>query len=199
MSSKIGVSLLIVIFLTALSSGSFGAIQNLVNNSDFENGTEGWSIGADYGSLAIDNSVEGIVGSTLYAKIDKLGANAWEPEIHSPDFALDMNKTYTVDFWAKTEAGKTRNLMVKFEQLDVWGGPSGTVTIDDQWKPYNMTGVADFQSPPNSVIHIQFEGSVDDIWFSHFRVYQGDYVPEILTPVSPVDRLSTAWGKIKIR
>ena len=199
MVSRIGVLILMMLFSIILISGATAAITNMVGNPDFENGVEGWSIGADYGSLAIDESVTAIVGKTLYAKIDKLGANAWEPEIHSPDFALDNGKTYTIDFWAKTEAGKTRNLMIKFEQLDLWGGPSDTVTVTDNWQQLHITGVSDFQSPPNSVIHIQFEGSVDDIWFSHFRVYGGEYVAEVLSAVTPASKLATTLGEIRGR
>jgi len=197
MISRICVLMMIVTFSVILFSTTAMAITNLVKNGDFEKDTEGWSFGADYGSLTIDKKEKGIVGNAIYVKVDKLGANPWEPEIHSPDFPLNLNKTYTVDFWAKTEPGKKRNLMVKFEQLDKWGGPSGIVTIDDQWKVYHLTLVSDFQSPPNSVIHIQFEGSVDDVWFSHFRVYEGQYVPEALSPVSPASKLASKWGEIK--
>jgi hypothetical protein len=58
-------------------------------------------------------------------------------------------------------------------------------------------------SPPNVVIHIQFNNIKDDVWFDHFRVYQGEYVPEELgqpkISVTPMGRLATAWGQIKSR
>lgn len=197
MNSKSFILFLVVLFSVMLVSNVDSAIKNLLNNPNFENGVEGWSFGADYGSISVDTKEKAPVGGVLYTKVDKLGANAWEPEIHSPDFPLDLDKTYTMDFFAKTEPGKTRNLMIKFEQLDKWGGPSGVITINDQWKQYNLTAKSDFQSPPNSVIHIQFEGSVDDVWFHSFRVYEGEFAPTVLSPVSPVGRLATAWGEIK--
>ncbi len=197
MNSKSVTLLLVALFSIMLVSGANAAIKNLLNNPDFENDVEGWSFGADYGSISIDPKEKAPVGKVMYTKVDRLGANPWEPEIHSPDFPLDLGKTYTMDFWAKTEPGKKRNLMIKFEQLDIWGGPSGVITIDDQWKQYNLTAQSDFQSPPNSVIHIQFEGSVDDVWFRNFRVYEGEFVPTVLSPVSPIGRLTTAWGEIK--
>jgi len=197
MNSKIGVFILVLLFSMMLVSIASSAITNLVKNPDFEKDIEGWTIGADYGSLSIDKAEKAIFGNVLFAKIDKLGANAWEPEIHSPDFALGNGKTYTIDFWAKTEANKKRNLMVKFEQLEVWGGPSDIINVDDKWKVYHLTLKSDFQSPPNSVIHIQFEGSVDDVWFSHFRVYEGEYVAEVLSSVKSADKLATAWGQVK--
>jgi hypothetical protein len=197
MVSKIAVLILVMLFSIIMVSGATSAITNMVDNPDFVNDTEGWSIGADYGSLTIDKNEKGIVGNAVYCKVDRLGANPWEPEIHSPSFPLDKGKTYTIDFWAKTEAGKTRNLMVKFEQLDIWGGPSDTVIVTDKWQHHHITAVSDFQSPPNSVIHIQFEGSVDDVWFSHFRVYVGEYVPEVLSAVTPISKLTTTWGEIR--
>lgn len=189
MRLKIGLlsSILVLTMLVSVSA--------MVDNPDFLVDTEGWSIGADYGSLYLDGA--GVVGNAMHAQIDVLGENAWEPEIHSPEFGLDMGGMYTMDFWAKTESGSTRELGVKFEQLEEWGGPSGTVTVTDQWEHLYFTGESTFQSPPNSVIHIQFEGSTDDVWFSHFRVYEGEYDPETLASVTPADRLTTAWGFLK--
>lgn len=195
MRTKLSVVLLSVMFtLTLIVSGAV-AVDNMVANPNFEVDTEGWSIGADWASLYIDGP--GIVGNAVCAQIDSVGENAWEPEIHSPPFPLDLGTTYTMDFWAKTEPGLTRELVIKFEQLDIWGGPSGPVTITDQWEHHHFTGESDFQSPPDSVIHIQFEFTLEDVWFSGFRVYEGEYVEPELAPVNPVDRLATAWGHIK--
>jgi len=176
------------------------APKNIVPNPDFVKDAEGWSFGADYGTFKVDPSVKGIVGNAVLAKVDKVGANAWEPEIHSPGFDLKNGVKYTYAFWAKAEAGKTRVLGARFEQLDTWVGIGEDITINDQWKDYRFTGVWTHPgSPPQVVIHIAMNVPPEplvDVWFSNFRVYEGDYVVET-TPVNPMGRLATAWGSLK--
>jgi hypothetical protein len=186
--------LLATIIVLAMVVSGVAAVDNMVDNPGFDVDLEGWSIGAE-GELSI--AAVGIAGNCMFAAINELGADAWVPEIHSPAFGLNMGTTYTMDFWAKTEPGMTRDLGVKFEQLDLWGGPSGIVNVTDQWEHLYFTGESDFQSPPDSVIHIQFEGSLADIWFDEFRVYEGEYQEPDLASVTPMDRLTTSWGRIK--
>lgn len=190
----------IVFFVLIFSLTGISLPKNILNNPDFEKDTEGWSFGADYGTFKVDPSVKGIVGNAALAKVEKVGANAWEPEIHSPAFDLVNGKTYTYAFWAKTEPGKKRVLSCRFEQLDTWVGIGEDVTIDDQWKDYHFTGVWTHpSSPPQVVVHIAMNVAPEplaDAWFSHFRVYEGPYVEEQLSPVEPA-KVTTFWGKIK--
>ena len=72
MISRIMTLLLIVLFSTMLVSDTNSAVKNMVENPDFMNGTEGWSIGEAYGSITIDKSEKGIVGNVLYTKVDRL-------------------------------------------------------------------------------------------------------------------------------
>ena len=202
MRSKVsvaGVLLSSLLVLTMSVSGAV-AVDNMVTNPDLLVDTEGYSFGADYGTFLVDPSVPGIVGNAGLAKVDSVGADNWQPELHSPTFDLEQGKTYTLAFWAKTEPGKTRDIGPRFEQLDTWVGIGEDITIDDQWTDYHFTGEWTHpSSPPQVVIHVAFNLMLEDVWFSHFRAYEGEYVEEVLTPVTPVDRLATAWGQIKSR
>ena len=195
-----------ILVLTMLASGAAAKdddFENLLTNPDFETGTAGWSISAAWGSLSIDNkeSPPDTDYLSLLATITGAGAEAWEPEIHSPAYDVDAGEKYTMDFWAKTEEGAVRTLGIKFEQLDTWTGPATTITVTEEWQHFVYTPVMTMQSPPQVVIHIQFNGQLDDVWFSHFRVYQGEFVEEELggpkIAVKPMGRLTTAWGQIK--
>ncbi len=195
MYSKTGVVLCVLTLVIFLSS--VVAADNMVDNPDFEADTEGWSIGADYGSLALGGA--GIVGNALFAQIDSVGANSWEPEVHSPSFALENGKTYTYAFWAKTEPGVTRDLSVNFEETVTYAGLGEGITVTDQWVDYHFTGVWEEPDAPTTVIHIGFEFLLDDVWFSHFRVYEGEYVEEAVATGITVGSLITFWAKIKSR
>jgi len=183
-------------------------IENMLDNPDFDNGTNGWTLGglADgaAGALLPDKVKEKhdfVVGDILHAKIDGLGNDAWEPEIHSPPFDVKNGELYTVDFWAKTEPGSVRPLLVKFEQLDTWTGPSTVFdAVTGEWTEYHYSPTMTMGSPPQVVLHITFEGVTDDVWFDHFRVYQGEYTPEVEPEaIKPAGKLGATWGDIKSR
>ena len=208
-SSIAGVLLSCIFVLTMLVSGVAAQdeeIENILPNPDFEEGIGEWSIGAQWGTLSIDKREDSPTGHpVMLATINAVGVEAWEPEIHSPPFPLENGKTYTYAFWAKAEPDSRRSLGPSFEQLDTWVGMGQGISLTDEWKEYHFTGVwTDPSSPPAVVIHIGFNFQTDDVWFSHFRVYEGEYVEEALEnipprAVTPVARLTTAWGKIKSR
>ena len=188
--------LLSSVLVFTLPISGIAAVKNLVGNPDFAKDTEGWSIGADFATLTIDKNEKGVGGSNvILANVTKVGANAWEPEIHSPAFDLAKGKKFTMSLWAK--ADKAHPLILKFEQLDLWGGPTQDIKATTTWAEYHFTPLMDIGSPPQFVIHVEFGGQTGKVWFSHFLVYEGDFVPEVLSPVTPTGRLATAWGEIK--
>jgi len=191
------VVLLFGILVLAMPISGIAAVKNLVGNPDFVKDMEGWSLGADYGTFDIDKSEKGIAGgNAALANVTKVGANAWEPEIHSPAFDLAIGKKFTMSLWAKADK-VSRPLILKFEQLDLWGGPTQEISVTKDWAEYHFTPLMDIGSPPQFVIHVEFSGQTGKVWFSHFLVYEGDFVPETLSPVTPANRLTTTWGEIK--
>ncbi|MBM3212400.1 hypothetical protein FJZ33_09275 [Candidatus Poribacteria bacterium] len=199
--------LIFLTFMMILSVDSIAKeIENLLNNPDFAIDTNGWSLGGG-NIFAIDKKEKSPTGhNVVKATIEVVGANAWEPEIHSPGFDLKNGKKYTYAFWAKTEPGVSRTLGARFEQLNTWVGTGQDILINDQWQDYHFTGVWTHPgSPPQVVIHIALNVQpkpLADAWFAYFRVYEGDYVEEKIggvkpKAVTPVGNLAIPWGEIK--
>ncbi len=199
-----------VLILTVLASGaSAQKIKNMVMNGDFEIDTGGWTIGGGQASLTIDKQEKpvGGLGNVVYAQVDAVGANDWEPEIHSPAFDLEQGETYTYSFWAKCEPGEIRNHYASFEQLVTYVGMGQNITVTDEWQVFHYTGIWNNPtSPPQVVIHIGFQRQLVDVWFCHFLVYEGPYQEEDLEipgeeriAVTPLGNMATAWAKIKSR
>lgn len=188
MESKIsmaGVLLLSILVLVVLAPDS-EAIENMLFNPDFEMGLDGWDLhvgGDSAGEASIDP--DGIVGNCMFCRIDATGPEPWNPEIHSPPFSVEMGEVYTLAFWAKTEPGVTRELQIKFEQLETWVGPDDYIVVTDQWEEYGLTAEMPMGSPPEVVIHIAFQLMEEDVWFDHFRVYEGEYMPEAEIEIKP--------------
>lgn len=198
-----------VMLVLAANSIAQDEIENLLTNPDFENGTNGWTLGGG-NSLAIDDKEECPTGTNVVmATIDVVGAEAWEPEMHSPSFALENGRTYTYSYWAKTEPGETRAIYSSFESNSpVWAGGGGiNITLTDEWLEYHATAPWVAEDRPTVFIHIAYNyppTEMLDVWFAHFRVYEGEYVEEELDEgpkiaVTPAHRLTTTWGKIKSR
>jgi len=182
-------------------------IENLLSNPDFEVDTNGWTIGAG-NTLSIDKKEECPTGTNaVLATIDAVGANAWEPEIHSPSFALAQNKTYTYSFWARTEEEETKAINPMFESNDpAWVGAGGmNITLTEEWQEYHSTAVWANESRAVVVIHIGLNfppTEMNDMWIAHAKAYEGDYVEEEIEglqpkAVTPVGNLAIPWGEIK--
>jgi len=205
-----GVLLVTALISAVLVSGAAAKdIENMLTNPDFEVNTAGWSISGGFGSLNIDQKEDpvGGIGNVAYAQIDSVGANDWEPEIHSPAFDLENGETYTYSFWAKCEPEEIRNLYASFEQLETYVGMGQEITVTEEWQEFHYTGIWNNPtSPPQVVIHIGFQRQLVDVWFSHFRVYNDQYEEEDLEidgkrqiAVTSMGNTATAWGKIKSR
>ncbi len=206
-TSTIGILLSCILTLTMLISEAVARddeIENMLPNPDFEiNGTNGWSIDAAHATLTVDDKEESPTGTpVMMATINSVGAESWEPEIHSPSFALENGETYTYSFWAKAEPGSTRSIAPTFEETVTYAGMGQGISLTDEWVEYHYTGVWGEPNAPTTVIHIGFNFQTDDVWFSHFRVYEGEYVEEEFDDqpqiaVSPSSSLATTWGAIK--
>ena len=198
-----------ILALAMLVSGTMAGdeIENMLINADFENGTTGWSFGG-VANIDFDEEPVGGFGQVAYFNALVVGPEAWNPEIHSPPFNLENGKQYTYSFWAKAgEEGAGRTLSPTFEQLDTWVGVgSQNITVGEDWQEYHATGVWTHASTPAVVIHIGWNLQEGGVWFSHFRVYEGEWIEEEIEiggqqkiSVTPMGRLATAWGQIKSR
>jgi hypothetical protein len=184
-------------------------IENMLSNPDFEVDTNGWTIGAG-NTLSIDKKEECPTGTNaVLATVDVVGANSWEPEIHSPSFALEQEETYTYSFWARTEEGETKAINPQFESNSPeWAGAgSMNVTLTEEWQEYHSTALWTNETRAVVVIHIGLNfppTEMNDMWIAHAKVYEGDYVEEEIEglrpqAVTPVGNLAIPWGEIKGR
>jgi len=201
----------VILALTILVSGAVAQdeIENLLSNPDFEGDTNGWSLGNGNVFIIDDKEECPTETNVVHARIDFVGANAWEPEIHSPSFALKQGNTYTYSFWAKTEEGETKAINPMFESNDpAWAGAGGmNITLTDEWQEYHSTAVWTNETRPVVVIHIGLNfppTEMNDMWIAHAKVYEGNYVEEEIEglepkSVTPVGNLAIPWGKIKSR
>jgi hypothetical protein len=193
----------ILILAFGVSTTTAQEIKNLLKNPDFEVDAANWTIGAG-GTWSIDKKEKFPVGQVVKAQIDNPGADDWVPETHSNMFDVKNATVYTCSFWAKSDAD-VRPIGVKFEQDQTWTGPSQTFNLNMEMKEYNFSPTMTMGSPPQVVIHIQYNKIKGSVWFAHFRVYEGKYVKDNIDlnakpkAVNPGEKLASSWGSIKSR
>jgi len=192
MTSRYRHMLLIVLSMAVLPSSHCAVaaeIENLVPNPDFdEGGVAGWSLftgGNSAGEMTAEK--DGVVDGYAYVEVTAVGPDTWNPEVHSPSFDVDIGEVYTMAFWAKTEPGKTRSTLFKFEQLDTWVGPWEIFTLTDEWTEYHFSPTMSMAGPPAVVVHIGTHLLKEDMWLDHFRVHLGEFVEDGLSEAQPVD------------
>lgn len=198
-----------------LSIFSVRAIQaeeempNLVANPDFVDLQQKWTLVVSSGAANWEIEKEGGVGDDeecAFIEVTALPDPWWHIYLHQPDIPLEKDEKYTYCVWARTEKGESKDITLKVQKgTDPWTAyTTKPFAIDGEWKEYWVTW-NQFESQANSQI-IVFVGSdqrigKDKLWLDHFRVYEGDYREDELSPkaVNSTEKLVTVWGNMKVQ
>ena len=183
--------------------------QNLVKNPDFIDLQPGWALTVSSGVATLEIEKRGGVSDNTecaFIEITALPDPWWHIYIYQANIPLEKDKEYTYSVWAKTEVDESKEITLKVQRAtDPWTAyitkPS---PIDDEWKEYWITWTQK-ETQANCQI-IVFAGSAkligkDKLWLDHFRVYEGDYEEDELTPeaVDSLGKLITVWGDMKLQ
>ncbi len=182
--------------LFAVTSATNAQVENLVQYSSFEEdesiqkdrtdpfefGMENalwaiWSKGDEgAGSKAEIVETESIDG-TRSLRIDPKGTQNWHLVVYYVSLQADLNKKYTVSFWAKAE--EPRPLTAQFKSVDnsiSWVTTNFQLTTE--WAEYHFTAQAQ-----NAEVKLELlcAGNEVTFWLDFIFIYEGDYVAGINT------------------
>ena len=207
-------NVMIVVLGIALGVGStVQAVENLIQNGDFEDGEIGWSVaarGAAVMNLIIDDTTAAMGKKSARLEIQNVGGGG------THDLTLDCQtairikkgKTYTVDFWLKAE--EERTLAIDFlMNHDPWTRvtQAENIPITTEWQVQFHTFEATL-ADDNMIFLFSFSKASNlnpkaTTWIDHVRFYQGEYEEEDLSqqsqPVQPTAKLPALWGQMKQR
>ena len=181
--------------------------QNLVKNPEFIDLQQGWSLRVVSGAATWEVEKKGGVGDDTecaFIEITALPDPWWNIYLYQINIPLEKDKKYTYGVWAKTEAGESKDIALKVQKnADGTNYITKPFSIDDEWKEYWVTWTQK-ETQANNVI-IVFANSAnligkDRLWLDHFRVYEGDYEEDELSPeaVDSLGKLITVWGDMKV-
>ncbi|HIE29215.1 TPA: hypothetical protein EYP66_18235 [Candidatus Poribacteria bacterium] len=209
MDKKIGSAIIaFAVFILLLMKIDAYAVENVIQNGDFEDGQIGWAVAAR-GAAAMDfviDDTQSVVGKkSARFEIKNVGGGG----VH--DLTLDCQtpisikngKTYTVDFWLKSE--KDRTITIDFlMNHDPWtrAFQVENIPITAEWQVKFHTFKAVF-GDNNMIFLFSFSKASNQnpkvtTWIDHVRFYQGEYEEENLSEkskaVTPDGKLPLTYG-----
>ncbi len=177
---------LVVLNLAVVPPATQAQVENLVVNPSFEEDEAiqddaagehwwTWNPAEGAGSVATVDETEFIDGAKSL-RIEPRGTANWHFIVVYSTLSLDMDKNYTVSFWAKAE--EPRSLTVAMKALDnsvnAWGATDFDLTTE--WAEYTYTTNV---LHPDVKMEIWCAASDVPLWLDFVFVYEGEYVAGI--------------------
>ncbi|MBN1804814.1 MAG: carbohydrate binding domain-containing protein [Sedimentisphaerales bacterium] len=175
-----------VLLSVAVPSIAFAQPENLLPNSSFEEDEiilndpnwEWWCTWGDQDGL--NSTVE--IDETEYIdgkrslRIEPQGPENWHFIVVNISFPADLDKDYTVSFWAKAQEPRPLAVQMKASDNSVSGWGETGFEITTEWAEYHYT---------SNVLHddvkLEFLCAASDVifWMDFVLVYEGEYVAGI--------------------
>ncbi len=163
-----------------VQNGSFEEDEVIHNDAAYDHW---WTWGYDAGlasAAEIDDTM--FVDGSRSLRIDPVGDTNWYFIVAYSPIMVEMDKNYTISFWAKAEEPRplTAQLKATDNSVNAWGATEFQLTTE--WAEYH------YQSEvliDNVKLELLCAGSEVPLWLDFVAVYEGDYVPGIEPVGSP--------------
>jgi hypothetical protein len=190
-----------------LSVNAQDALENFLQNADFENqGFAPWTMWVEDASaqalMAVDKKISFEGTQSLQIDIKKRGGGK-RVELHQNPLFLKKGQKLTLAMWAKVTDDEIRPAkMIVNHRADPWTSYLfKEITIKWEWIEFWAT----FTMPADDNIvgvYIEMIDNAGQIWFDHFRLYEGNYIEENLggqkKAIQPNEKMATTWSKVKL-
>ena len=182
----------IVLILLAVPLVTHAQIENLIVNPGFEEDEpifndpdwESWSTwnpAEGAGSLVEIDETEFIDGKRSL-RVEPIGTANWHFIVLSLPIYVDMQKDYTISFWAKAEEARPLTLALKAtdNSIGAWGATDFDLTTE--WAEYHYASEVQIDDVK---LEIWCAASGVPFWLDYVLMYEGDYVPG-MKPTPPL-------------
>ena len=163
-----------------LVNPSFVEDEPIFNDPDWENWAT-WNSAEGAGSLVEIDETEFIDGKKSL-RIEPVGTANWHFIVLSLPIYVDMQKDYTISFWAKAEKARPLTMALKAtdNSISAWGATDFNLTTE--WAEYHYASEVLID---NVKLEIWCSGTEDPFWLDYVLMYEGNYDPG-MKPTPPV-------------
>jgi hypothetical protein len=182
----------VILIMLAVPLVTHAQVENLVLNPSFEEDEvilddpawEQWATwGYDSGlSSTVEIDETEFIDGKRSLRVIPTGDTNWYFIVLNLPIYVDINKDYTVSFWAKAEEPRPLTVQLKAtdNSINAWGATDFQLTT--QWAEYHYASEVLID---NVKIEILCSGSEAPFWLDYVYMYEGDYVPGI-KPTPPM-------------
>lgn len=126
-------------------------------------------------SLNVEPSTPEARGAVLHAQIENVVKPDWFLQLQLDGLDLAPGQTYTLSFWAKSDAPRALRAGAKMDR-DPWQvvGLAQAFQLGTQWKRYSATFRATEPIPNHSRLSFTLGDSDADVWLADVQLSSGD-------------------------
>ena len=187
MSHKRITWLCLVLFLVAVPLVTEAQVVNLLLNPSFEEDEAilddaaweqwcTWNPAEGAGSMAGIDEIEFVDGQRSL-RVEPLGTENWHFIVLFLPITVEMDKDYTISFWAKAEEPRQLTVQLKAEDnsISAWGATDFDLTTE--WAEYHYAS-----NVMIDVVKLEILCSATHVpfWLDFLYMYEGDYVAGIM-------------------
>ncbi len=184
---------------------------NLLGDSSFEEGLNGWESWADEGysaTVTIDTNTAAEGQASARVDVTQSEGTDWRVEFSKAPVEVISGAEYTLSFWAKADHVWTIAAALQ-ENEAPWTGYIwfDDITLRTTWQKYEFSDIAT-GSDPAAVLHLEVGATTGSVWFDDVRLqiggrdvwrrdYEGGTVLVNATASSQTISLGTPYRKIQ--
>jgi hypothetical protein len=159
---------------------SFEEDEPIFNDPDWENWAT-WNSAEGAGSMIEIDETEFIDGKRSL-RVEPVGTANWHFIVLSLPILVDIDKDYTISFWAKAEEPRQLTLALKAtdNSINAWGATDFDLTTE--WAEYHYASEVLIDDVK---LEIWCSASEVPFWLDYVLMYEGDYIPG-LSPTPPL-------------
>lgn len=149
------------------------AAANLIQNGEFDNGTDGWRMQMQSGAICTFDVVQdaGMSGANAAKMTIRRGGSLhWHVECMT-FFAMEKDKTYQLSFMAKAAKDRPITIMIQRDYSPYTPYVEEKIDITTEPKTYTITWTAEADDP-NTRLNFALGGNSNDVWWDKVTIVE---------------------------
>lgn len=144
--------------------------ESLLQNGNFQQGLEAWTLEQHAGAEATAELVEG----ALRIQIRRTGSAGWHVQFNQAGLRVAQGQLYTVRFEARTDAPREIQVSISMAH-EPWQALGGThrVTLTPEWRTYELTIVVNQSDAQARLLFSEMGTQKGEVWLRNLSLQQG--------------------------